>query len=147
MWEDQVTQGLCSLPPEIITKCTVRYDALIKESFELNPAAEKSPIKKRGRTKQSDTYNLLRWLKDCKTEVLRYTTDFDVPFDNNQSERVIRMMKVKQKVSGCFRSTDGLKDFCRIRSCILTLRKQESPILVALKHVFDNTFNYSFQPA
>ena len=107
---EAVSQGAFSLAPEILKSFMDEYDVPLEAGFALNPAEQKSFIKK-GRVKRNDAYNLLRRLKERKTETLRYATDFDVPFDNNQAERDIRMIKminVKQKVSGCFRSTDGL---------------------------------------
>ena len=116
-----------------------RYDEILKEGYQANPPPpppRKSEQGKRkpGRAKQSPARNLLDRLSGGKWAVLRFLLDFAVPFDNNQAERDLRMIKVQQKVSGGFRTEDGVAMFCRIRSYLSTLRKQGIALLSALEH-------------
>ncbi len=115
-----------------------RYDDILMEGYYVNPpppAPRKSEHSKRtpGRPKQSLARNLLDRLSQGKWATLRFLHDFAVPFDNNQAERDLRMIKVQQKVSGCFRSEQGVTMFCRIRSYLSTLRKQGIALLSALE--------------
>jgi transposase len=78
-------------------------------------------------------------LQDRQAEVLRLMTDFRVPFDNNLAERDLRIRKVQQKISGCFRAVAGAEAFCRIRSYVSTVRKRGLNVLAALEQVFNGT--------
>lgn len=113
-----------------------RYRKLVAEGLEQNPPNPPPHQPRRGKVKQSKAYNLLVRLRDYESDVLRFMHDFRVPFDNNQAERDLRMAKVRQKVSGCFRSRRGAAAFCRIRGYISTLRKQALHVLSALVQLF-----------
>jgi transposase len=126
-------------PPEL-EGFVQRYDAVVQAGFEANPAPRPTTEgegKPRGRPKQPPPVNLLIRLRDFKGEVLAFMSDFRVPFDNNQGERDIRMVKVKQKVSGGFRTLEGGKRFGRIRGYISTARKNAKNVFEAIRDAFD----------
>ena len=108
------------------------YGQIIAEGFEYHSLLPPLPKGKRGRQKQRDGKNLLDRLKEKRSCVLRFMYDFSVNFTNNLGEQDIRMVKLKQKISGCFRTLRGGQIFCRIRSYISTARKQDWNIWDAL---------------
>jgi transposase len=123
-----------SLSPERLAHFEQHYDQLIARGLAANPPPADPPPKKRGRKKQSPPKNLLDRLQQRKLQVLAFMYDFRVPFDNNLAERDVRMVKVKQKVSGAFRTRAGAETFCAIRSYISTARKQEQNVISALSN-------------
>ncbi len=125
-------QGMAALPPEVRGAFTRRYDAVLEAGFRANPPPE--PTGKRGRTKRGKAGSLVDRLRERKGAALAFMEDFRVPFDNNQAERDLRMVKVRQKISGCFRTSAGADQFCRIRGYIATLRKQGMSVLSGLRN-------------
>ncbi len=144
--EQAQAQGQTQLSVEALTQFETQYQDLIEIGMTLNPA--NPPLaNSRGRPKQTPTRNLLERLDTHQSEVLRFIHDFQVPFDNNQAERDIRMMKLKQKISGGFRSEVGAQMFGRIRGYLSTLKKQGHPLLDALEQVFlRHPISLSLQP-
>ena len=99
------------------------------------PKIERKPGQ-RGRLKKSKSRNLLERLIRYQNDVLRFIDDIEVPFTNNQGENDLRMTKVQQKISGCFRSEDGAFIFCRIRAYLITYRKHGVGATEALELLF-----------
>lgn len=112
-------------PPDEAKRWHRRYRRLLKKAETECPPPDESQRKgKRGRLKRSKARNLLERLRDFEPDVLRFMEVESVPFTNNQGENDLRMTKVQQKISGCFRSMEGAKIFCRVRSYLSTCRKQ-----------------------
>lgn len=113
------------LTPDEAKRWRRRYRKLLKKAeTECPPPDEKQRKGKRGRLKRSKARNLLERLRDFEQDVLRFMDVEIVPFTNNQGENDLRMTKVQQKISGCFRSMEGATIFCRVRSYLSTCRKQ-----------------------
>jgi len=127
------------LKPRLIARFERRYDAIVAEGLAFHeaqsplcPATDTQGRNRRGRKPRRTGHNLLLRLASRKQDVLRFLNDPDVPFTNNQAERDGRMMKVKQKISGGFRSLEGAMDFATVRSFISTAKKQGWNVILAL---------------
>lgn len=133
-----VDQAGGALNPDKAKAFHERYRSLLKKAERECPPPKKPPGKpKRGRLKRSKARNLLERLIDYENDVLRFMENPLVPFTNNRGENDIRMTKVQQKISGCFRSMKGAKMFCRIRGYLSTCRKQGLSATDAMRMVFE----------
>ena len=124
------------LPEESIRRSKREYLHILDEGLKEYPAPEPPAQKKRGRKKQSKSKNLLDRMKGKADYAPAFLRDASIPFDNNLGERDMRMVKVKQKISGTFRSKNGADYFCRIRGYISTAKKQGKNVMEALRNVF-----------
>ena len=120
--ETSIAGGIDFVSIEQLERFDKQYDEIIKTAYAENPLPETTD-KKRGRKKNGKVLNLIGRLEKYKAAVCLFIKDFRVPFDNNQAERDIRMVKVKTKVSGCFRSMEGAQEYLTIMSYIGTARK------------------------
>ena len=125
------------------TRTKNRFKKIVRQELALlDKVAQKQkhvrnpPV--RGKPKRSEAHNLLLALNKYHKEVLAFLTNPDVPFDNNQAERDLRMIKTKQKVSGCFRSMQAGEAFATIRGFISTLKKQQINLIDGFKIAFQN---------
>jgi transposase len=127
-----------ALPNAQATAFHAQYRALLQQAESECPPPEPSLVPgRRGRPKRSKSRNLLERLLNYETEALRFLTDAEVPFTNNQGENDIRMTKLQQKISGCFRSQEGADIFCRVRSYLSTCRKNQVSATQALTLLFE----------
>jgi transposase len=128
---DARASGRDSLDPHQLAGYRDSYQQIITRGYRTNPAGT-VPTGKRGVIRQTPAHNLLVRLDTYRDEVLRFATDFQVPFDNNLAERDIRMIKLQQKISGCWRTITGAERFLAIRAYLSTAGKQHQPITDAL---------------
>ncbi len=133
---------------EKLSKTMSHYYLQIAAGYRANPAPH--PVERkdgqRGKLKQHPSRNLLDRLSKYESEALAFMHDFNVPFDNNLAERDLRMNKVKQKVSGCFRSMAGAQSFYRVRGYISTVRKHGLNTLDYLLKVFQTDGTVALLP-
>jgi transposase len=122
------------LNPEALAAYRAAYAQIIAEGNQRDPPGT-TPTGKRGVIRQTPARNLLTRLDRDRDDVLRFAYDFRVPFDNNQAERDIRMIKLQQKISGCWRTITAAEQFLALRAYLSTARKSGQPtidILTAL---------------
>lgn len=133
-------QGHAGLSPPVRCGFEERYAALLQQGQTAHPPAPRTGnngVRKQGRAKQSAGRNLVERLRTHRTAVLAFMHDFCVPFDNNLAERDIRMMKLRLKISGGFRTLAGAEVFCRLRGYLSTMRKQGHQALAVLTALLD----------
>lgn len=124
--------SLAKLANEEVVRFGQEYDELLAKGLKANPPPTIPVPKKRGRKKQTPPKNFLDRLHEFKEQTLAFMVDFRVPFDNNLAERDVRMIKVKQKISGAFRTRKGAENFCSLRSYIATARKNDVDVINSL---------------
>lgn len=120
------------LTPEQKEPWLKQYHEILSVGWEANPLPKKPPKKKKGRPAKTKAQNLLTRFRDFEDSVLAFLHDINVPFTNNLAEQDIRMIKIRLKISGCFRTLQGAKHFARIRSYFSTARKQGRNILASI---------------
>ncbi|BBH22574.1 transposase [Paenibacillus baekrokdamisoli] len=132
-----------ALEEEVLQAMEARYDGILIEGQKEWATGEHTEhVRPAGRKKKSKAANLGQRLQLHKEAILRFIRDAYVPFDNNQAERDIRMVKIKIKVSGSYRTLSNAMQFARIRSIIATFRKQNLPILSSLTSAFKGQFSF-----
>ena len=134
--EPAVAAGKKRLPGKRLRSFERRYRGILREAGPCYPPPPERQTGQRGRIKQPKCKNLLDRLRVYREATLAFMYDFSVPFDNNLRERDLRMLKTQQKISGCFRSPNGGRIYCRIRGYISSAKKQGHRILHAIEAVF-----------
>jgi len=139
--ERAVSNGEHNLSMKLLVEFSQRYDTIIAQAYKENPFPE-IPEKKRGRKKKGKILSLIQRLEIHKDSICLFITNFQVPFSNNQAERDQRMIKTKTKVSGCFRSLDGAKDYLKIMSFVGTAKKYGYSAYHAIQQAISGNPNF-----
>ena len=134
--DEAVQEHRDELSSQQLSKFDTEYDDIIKTAYEENPLPETS-AKKRGRKKKSKVLNLICRLDNYKASGCLFIKNLCVPFDNNQAERDLRMVKVKTKVSGCFRSEEGAQEYLTIMSYIGCANKHHINAFTAIREALN----------
>lgn len=137
--ETHKQKGLSALSKEQLKKQEAKYSRILNGGSDEIAALPQYPPSQRGKQKQHKVKNLWDRLKAYKLDTLRFLRNFDVPFTNNDSERDIRMCKVKAKISGSFRSQRGAEAFTKMRSYLSTAKKNQMNGLDAILDAFHGT--------
>ncbi len=148
-WAEQMMQTLLQgkkevdergapLEPDRLRWYETKWLDLLDRAESFNPRQENEGAPKKGKHKQSVQFNLLNRLRQHRDDVWRFASTVGVPFTNNLAEQALRMSKVRQKVSGCFRTDEGAKTFFAIRSYLQTMRKQHVNLFDCLVSVFNH---------
>jgi transposase len=124
--------GETALAPAVVEGFVARYWDAVRAGLAFHRSLPRLEKQAQGRTKRRPGHNLIERLKTYKDDVLRFLYDFAVPFTNNLAEQALRMMRVKMKISGAFRTFKSAADFAALRSVVATARKQNLNILRAL---------------
>ena len=139
--------GMAAIPALVLERIERLYQQILTHGLREEEAfmERRRQYLKSKKVRRTKAYNLFRRLRDYQAETLRFLVDFRVPFDNNGSERDVRMGKLKAKISGCFRSKAGAASFGRIRSYISSARKQglgvfKSLLIAIIRTVFGQQF-------
>ena len=122
-----------------------QYDEILQSAYEINPLPVIETTGKRGRKKKGKIRALIERLDNYKASVCLFFNDFRVEFDNNQAERDLRMIKVKTKVSGCFRSEDGIRDYLAVMSYVGTAKKHGKNAFQAILNVFEGNVFFALE--
>ncbi len=139
-------KGISNISSSYIERVENLYDKILEKGFRYHESKEELPKGTSGRKRRRRGHNLLRRLRKNKISILRFMQEEKVPFSNNQAERDIRMMKLKQKISGGFRTSEGGEEFSRIKSIFSTLSKLGINILEGIKKIQNSELDLGLIP-